>query len=225
MTLPSRLGDTTLGDLLADLRRAHATGTLELVEAAQVHRVHLRAGAVQAVESSADARRFGDLAVAAGLASRSAVEGAWGVGRDRGFRIGQSLVWRRVVSSAARDRVLDAQRLARLDSLFRVGDAALRFRSARALPEGTAEQAPLGATETFHGRPRRRDHGRSAADPARVEALAALGFERDPGAAALRRRFQELVLALHPDRHPHDDSRARVDRLRAVIAAYRLLRG
>ena len=45
MTLPSRLGDTTLGDLLADLRRAHATGPLELVEAAQVYRVHLRAGA------------------------------------------------------------------------------------------------------------------------------------------------------------------------------------
>ncbi|MDB4929586.1 MAG: hypothetical protein JWM10_2070, partial [Myxococcaceae bacterium] len=134
MTLPSRLGETTLGDLLAALRRARATGTLELVEPARVHHVHLRAGAVQAVESDADARRFGDLAVAAGLATRTAVEGAWGVGRARGFRIGQSLVWRRVVSPSARDRVLDAQRLARLDSLYGVGDAALRFRSARALP-------------------------------------------------------------------------------------------
>jgi hypothetical protein len=225
MTLPSRLGETTLGDLLAALRRAHATGTLELIEPDRVHHLHLRSGAVQAVESSADPRRFGDLAVAAGLASRVAVESAWGVGRARGFRIGQSLVWRRVVSSSARDRVLDAQRLARLDSLYRVRDAALRFRSARALPEGTAEQAPLGAHETFHGRPRRRDHSRCAADPARVEALSTLGFEHDPGAAVLRRRFQELVLSLHPDRHPEDASRARVDRLRAVIAAYRLLRG
>ncbi|MDB4931739.1 MAG: DnaJ domain, partial [Myxococcaceae bacterium] len=74
---------------------------------------------------------------------------------------------------------------------------------------------------TFHGRPRRRDHGRSAADPARSEALATLGFERDPGAALLRRRFRELVLALHPDRN----AGASVERLRAVIAAYRLLRG
>jgi len=41
----------------------------------------------------------------------------------------------------------------------------------------------------------------------------------------LRRRFQELVLTLHPDRHPEDASRGRGDRLRAVIAAYRLLRG
>lgn len=225
MTLPSRLGETTLGDLLAALRRAHATGTLEIIEPDQVHHLHLRAGAVQAVESSADPRRFGDLAVAAGLASRHAVESAWGVGRARGFRIGQSLVWRRVVSSSARDRVLDSQRLARLDSLYRVRDAALRFRSARALPEGTAEQAPLGARETFHGRPRRRDHGRSTADPARVEALATLGFDRDPGGVLLRRRFHELVLTLHPDRHPDDASRGRGERLRAVIAAYRLLRG
>ena len=225
MTLPSRLGETTLGDLLAALRRAHATGTLELIEPDRVHHLHLRSGAVQAVESSADPRRFGDLAVAAGLASRLAVESAWGVGRARGFRIGQSLVWRRVVSSSARDRVLDAQRLARLDSLYRVRDAALRFRSARALPEGTAEQAPLGAHETFHGRPRRRDHSRCATDPARVEARSTRGFDHDPGAAGLRRRVQEVVLALHPDRHPDDASRARVDRLRAVISAYRLLRG
>lgn len=224
MSLPSRLGETTLGDLLAALRRAHATGTLELVEPDRVHHVHLRAGAVQAVESSADERRFGDLAVAAGLASRSAVESAWGVGRPRGFRIGQSLVWRRVVTSSVRDRVLDAQRLARLDSLYGVGDAALLFRSARPLPEGAAEQAPLRASETFHGRPRRRDHGRSPTDPARIEALAVLGFDHDPGVSALRGRFRELVLALHPDRHEGDASRGRGERLRAVIAAYRLLR-
>lgn len=225
MTLPSRLGETTLGDLLAALGRARATGTLELLEADRAHHVHLRAGAVQAVESGADARRFGDLAVAAGLASRDAIEGAWGAGRARGFRIGQALVWRRVVSPSARDRVLDAQRAARLDALYGVGDAALRFRSARALPEGAAEQAPLGATEAFHGRPRRRDRPRDEADPSRAGALAALGFDRDPGAGPVRRRFRELVLALHPDRHPGDDSRARVDRLRAVIAAYRVLRG
>ena len=121
--------------------------------------------------------------------------------------------------------MLDAQRLARLDSLYRVGDAALSFRSPRALPEGTAEQAPLGASDTFHGRPRRRDHARSAADPARVAALVTLGFDHDPGPATLRRRFQELVLSLHPDRHPDEDSHVRVDRLRAVIAAYRRLRG
>jgi len=59
MTLPSRLGETTLGDLLAALRRAHATGTLELIEPDRVHHLHLRGGAVQAVESSADPRRFG----------------------------------------------------------------------------------------------------------------------------------------------------------------------
>jgi hypothetical protein len=221
ITLPSRLRETTLGDLLAGLQRARATGTLELVEAAAVHHVHLRGGAVQAVESSADARRFGDLAVAAGLATRGIVESAWGVGRARGFRIGQALVWRRVVTPSARDRVLDAQRLARLDSLYGVGDAALRFRSARALPEGAAEQSPLGARDAFHGRPRRRDHARCTGDPARAEALAALGFDHDPGTALLRRRFRELVLALHPDRNPGD----RGERLRAVIAAYRLLRG
>lgn len=221
MTLPSQLGETTLGDLLAVLRRANATGTLEVVESDRTHHVHLRGGAVQAVESPSDARRFGDVAVAAGVADRSAVERAWGEGRARGFRIGQALVWRRVVSASTRDRVLDAQRLSRLESLYRLGSASLRFRSARALPEGAAEQAPLLASETFHGRPRRRDH--SSIDPARAGDLAALGFDHDPGTAALRRRFQELVMALHPDRHAGDASRG--ERLRAVIAAYRRLRG
>jgi hypothetical protein len=220
MTLPSQLGETTLGDLLASLRRAHATGTLEVVENDRTHHVHLRGGAVQAVESPSDARRFGDVAVAVGVAERGAVERAWGEGRARGFRIGQALVWRRVVTSSTRDRVLDAQRLSRLESLYRVGAASLRFRSARALPEGAAEQAPLLASETFHGRPRRRDH--SAVDPARAADLATLGFDRDPGTAALRRRFQELVMELHPDRRAGDASRA--GRLRAVIAAYRRLR-
>lgn len=220
MTLPSRLGETTLGDLLAALRRAHATGTLELVEAGATHAIHLRGGAVQAVESPSDARRFGDLAVAAGAADRATVESAWGEGRRRGFRIGQALVWRRVVSASVRDRVLDAQRLSRLESLYRVGEASLRFRAARALPEGSAEQPPLLASATFHGRPRRRDG--ASADPARREALGVLGFDGEPGEAALRRRFQELVLALHPDRHGADAARA--ERLRAVIAAYRSLR-
>lgn len=223
MTLPSQLGETTLGDLLASLRRANATGTLEVIEAGRTHHVHLRGGAVQAVESPSDPRRFGDLAIAVGAADRATIETAWAEGRQRGFRIGQALVWRRVVSTSTRDRVLDAQRLTRLESLYRVGSAALRFRSARALPLGAAEQAPLLASETFHGRPRRRDGG--AVDPTRAEALAVLGFEHDPGAVALRRRFEELVLALHPDRHAGDDTKARAERLRAVIAAYRLLRG
>ena len=222
---PAKLDETTLGDLLAGLRRLHATGTLELIEPNRVHHVHLRAGAVQAVESSAGECRFGDIAVAEGLASRHAVETAWGVGRSRGLRIGQSLVWRQVVSPSARDRVLNAQRLARLDSLYGVGEAVLRFRSPRALPEGSAEQAPLDPADTFHGRPRRRDHERCSTDPARVKALDVLGFDHDPGVDLLRRRYRELVLALHPDRHPEEDTGARVERLSAVIAAYRQLRG
>ncbi len=228
MLLPSRLRETTLGDLLASLHRAYASGVLELVEPGRRHAIHLRRGLVLAVECSDRAHRFGDLAADAGLCPRASVERASREARATGARIGQHLVARGVMTHAARDRVLDAQRARRLDALYALADADLRFHAARPLPPGGAEQPPMSARETFHGRARRRERAR-ATGPLRGDrhrALRALGLDESSSAGDVRARYRERVAALHPD-HAHDvDERERARRvaeLRAVIDAYRVL--
>lgn len=228
MNLPSRLRETTLGDLLASLHRAYASGVLELVEADRRHAIHLRRGLVQAVECSERAHRFGDLAADTGLCPRADVERASREARARGWRIGHHLVTTGSLSPQSRDRVLDAQRARRLDALYALGDAELRFHAARPLPPGSSEQVPMDARETFHGRLRRRDRTQRPAGRAssRQAALAALGLTAEASDDEIRSRYRARVRALHPDHAPTENDRARqrqVSELRAVIEAYRVL--
>lgn len=233
MFLPPRLRDTTLGDLLATLHRGYATGVLELVEPAHRHTIHLRRGLVQAVESTARAWRLGDLVTDAGLCARDAVERASREARRLDQRIGQRLVAERRLSHAQRDEALGAQRARRLDALYALPDAELRFHPARPLPPGVAEQAPMSAREAFFQRARRRDRGgragaRAEGRGARAEALAALGLGPEATLDAVRGRYRERVRALHPDLAPtgSEAERARrVAELKAVLDAYRALCG
>lgn len=228
MKLPDRLRDTTLGDLLATFHRAYATGVLELDEPRGRHVVHLRRGLVHAVEASGALWRLGDVLTAYGLCARATVERASQDARARAQRIGHRLVVERAVSVGQRDAALTAQRARRLDALFDLEDATLRFEAPRPLPPGGAEQPPMSARETFHQRARRRDrgHGGGAMAEARAVACAVLGVAPDASSAAVRQRFRERVRALHPDLAPtvSDDERAaREAALRAVLAAYRAL--
>jgi hypothetical protein len=227
MLLPSRLRGTTLGDLLAALHRAFASGVLELVEPSRQHAIHLRRGLVQAVESSERSHRFGDLATATGLCRREAVEHASREASARNTRIGQHLVVRGVLTPANRDRVLHAQRARRLDTLYGLADADLRFHAARPLPPGSAEQSPMSAGEAFHGRARRRDRGRAPTHIGdRRRALHVLGLDDATTPTQLLARYRERVAALHPDHAANVDERERerrVAELRAVIDAYRAL--
>lgn len=228
MFLPQRLRDTTLGDLLATLHRGYATGVLELVEPSGRHAVHLRRGLVHAVEADGGAWRLGDLLTAAGLCARDTVERASSEARAFSQRIGHRLVAARAVSHAQRDEALAAQRRRRLETLYALADAELRFYPARPLPPGGAEQAPMSARETFHQRARRRDRGERggrAAGP-RAAALAVLGLGAEATLAEVRQRYRERVRALHPDLASGvgDVERGRrVAELRAVIDAYRTL--
>jgi hypothetical protein len=70
-------------------------------------------------------------------------------------------------------------------------------------------------------RPAERKDGR-AVTPDERRALDALGLPLDCDRMALRRRYTELVHALHPDRNGGDRSSEK--RLQAVIEAYQLLR-
>jgi hypothetical protein len=226
MLLPSRLRETTLGDLLAALHRAYASGVLELVVPGRRHAIHLRRGLVHAVECSEGAHRFGDLATDSGLCPRNAVEHASREAIARNTRIGQHLVARGVLTPASRDRVLQAQRARRLDTLYGLADADLRFHVARPLPPGSAEQSPMSAGEAFHGRARRRDRAPVHISGDRRRALRVLGLDESTTPTQLRARYRERVTALHPDHAGNLDEHERelrVAELRAVIEAYRAL--
>src|SRR4051812_15593834 len=70
MQLPGRLRSTTLGDLLGALHRGRATGTLALTEdRGRIHRIHVTAGLVVAVEVDGSAASLADV-----LRSESAVD-------------------------------------------------------------------------------------------------------------------------------------------------------
>lgn len=251
MQLVSHLGQTTLGDLLALLHRAGASGVLELIEPHARHAIHLRRGFVQAVESDAVASRLGDVAARFGGVSRPLVERARMFAHDRGLRIGQALVATHAIRPGALDDLLAAQQRERLERLYELQEAEVRFRVARPLPPGASEQSPLPPREMFHGRPRKFDRDAAPRPEARASqrpprppptpgsdsrafhkgdptvAYRVLGVDSGADAKTLRAAFKRLVLELHPDRAPDasaDDKVTRGRKLMAVVEAYRSLR-
>jgi hypothetical protein len=250
MQIASRLRDTTLGDLLAQLHRARATGVLELIEPRARHAIHLRRGFVQAVESERAALRLGDIATRLWGVARPAVERARMFAQGRGLRIGHALVATQVIGAGQLDALLAEQQRARLDMLYALDDAELRFRVARPLPRGAAEQSPLEAKDTFFGRPRKRPRAsrederearqtppargaahRSASTSAGGRArttvsrfaneYATLGLDPSADERAVRDAYRALVLALHPDRAQEASDEERQARARRLVAVVR----
>src|SRR5207249_4521502 len=115
---------------------------------------------IQAVESGASVTRLGDVAARARGIPRTLLERARMLAASRGMRIGQAMIAARLVHPADLDALLAQQQRERLDRLFALGDAEVRFRVARPLPGGASEQPPLSPRETFHGRPRTLLRGR-----------------------------------------------------------------
>jgi hypothetical protein len=242
MQLASRLRDTTLGDLLAQLHRNHASGVLELLESRSRHAIHLRRGFVQAVESECATLRLGDVATRRWGIGRISVERARMFAHSKGLKIGQALVALHVIEPGQLDALLAEQQRARLDMLYTLRDAELRFRVTRPLPLGAAEQSPLGTKDTYYGRPRkttrptgsqnRTSEGTTTYPTARVSAhplaqeFATLGLETTADCTAIRAAFRQLVLQLHPDRAQQaneQERERRAQKLIAIISAYRTL--
>lgn len=214
-----RLRDTTLGDVLGACHRARLDGSLELDDGTRRRVLHLRCGQVCAVEGEPPS--FGELASARGLVEPDAIEHTLRA-RPSPQRIGQRLVAARLLSTRARDALVQEQRALRLDALFGLEDAAITLSAMRPLPAGAAELPPMLPSRVLAGRPRRRARIAVSVDPSRREALAVLGLGPDATASAIRERYRSLVLALHPDR---DAARSpeRDQRLREVLSAWRSL--
>ncbi|MCC6214305.1 MAG: DnaJ domain-containing protein [Polyangiaceae bacterium] len=244
MRLPGRLGATTLGDLLGELHRAGVTGTLELVEStsgrSSTHRIVFDRGLVADVNTPAPAPRLGDILVREGFVASEHVQRAWAASAfTPGARLGDALVEAGWIAPTVVDAALRHQLRARLEALFSLRDAALRFHVAGA--SARASGPPLSPREFLHGKPRararagaaERERPRSAAraSPPSLEtqgrALRTLGLPPDAQPVDVRRAFRRLAAELHPDRHSAAAPADRVRLLRRfaeISQAYHALR-
>jgi hypothetical protein len=236
MNLPGRLTLATLGDLLGTLHRAEASGVLELVEAkgacaGRSHRVYLARGFVDGVETELDNPRIGELLHERGLIDRDALSTLLRcVLEQPGRRAGEILVGEKLASPAVVSAALRLQLKARLDAMFRLADASVRFhvrRPAAPAPSGLL----LSPRDFLFGRPRKRSRvsnearARVAAldDAGRAEAYRTLGLEPGAEAVAVRQAFRRLAREHHPDCHPHagpGEVATLVRRLSEITAAY-----
>jgi hypothetical protein len=217
VNLPGILAATTLGDLLGRLYRGGVNGVLELVEreghrAGRSHRIHFERGLIDEVETELDVPRLGEVLVEEGAIDR--VE----IGRvqrqlealppspRRPERLGEALVNEDLVSSEAVRRALHRQLGMRLDALFDLGDALVRFHVRRNAQKRSGHPDPLTAREFLDGRPRKRGSAASLfRGPNRGEraAFELLGIEPTADRGRIRQAFRKRAADLHPDRHPH----------------------
>jgi DnaJ-domain-containing protein 1 len=237
MNLPGRLHRTTLGDVLGTLYRAGVSGVLELVEAqgaraGSSHRIYFAEGLVDGVETSLPAPRLGEVLSAQGVLAREAlIELCRRLMRTTDERSGQILIRSQLASEEAVASGLRRQLRLRLEALFGIGEAEVRFHVRRPARDSSRSR-PLTPPEFLHGRPRARGSGRRAtlaSASANAEAQKAYRVLELPlGAldAEVRSAFRRLARDVHPDRHPRasaDERKALLQRFAELSAAYHTL--
>jgi hypothetical protein len=248
MQLPGRLRLTTLGDLLGSLHRACASGTLELVEvegarAGRSHRVFFDGGLIEDVDTSLNHPRLGEILARDGLLSMSALARvARRLMEQPGKRVGEILVEEGLGTADAVAGALRRQRSSRLEALYGLSEALIRFHVPR--PRSGFRPAPLSPREFLHGRPRARadfsarvaerfngrygarpESARVANDP-RHAAYRALGLSATASPRDVQRAFRKLAAEQHPDRFPNATAAEKtqlLSRFAQLSAAYHLL--
>lgn len=246
MQLPGRLRMTTLGDLLGALHRSYASGTLELVEvdgvrAGRSHRVFFASGLIEDIDTSLDHPRLGEILARDGLLSMAGLARiARRVLEQPGKRVGEILVEEGLGSVDLVAAALRRQRTSRLEALYSLTEALIRFHVPR--PRSGFRPTPLSPREFLHGRPRARAQARprasesyhfrfgqrgetAKADP-RAAAYRALGLSLGATAREVQRAFRKLAAEHHPDRFPHatpSEKAERLARFAKLSAAYHVL--
>jgi DnaJ-domain-containing protein 1 len=239
MNLPGRLKLTTLGDLLGDLHRARASGVLELWElegpaSGRCHRIYLDAGLVDRVDSALPGPKLGELLLREGFLS---LEGVRTLVRrlvaEPDKKAGQILLSERLLDSGLLQSALRAQLRSKLDALFSLPDARIRFHVRR--PADFDRHSPLTPREFLFGRPRARARAQQreapralppAADAQRRAAYQELGVEPGADEATLRKAFRKLAASHHPDRYPRASTREKAllaQRFSRISEAYHRL--
>ncbi len=247
MQLPGRLRLTTLGDLLGELHRACASGVLELVEtegarSGRSHRVFFERGLVEDVDTTLSHPRLGEILARDGLLSVSALSRvARRMIEQPGKRVGEILVEEGLGTADLVAAALRRQRRSRLDALYTLSEALIRFHVPR--PRPGFRDAPLSPREFLHGRPRARARLRSrvtdrftfgsaprapAYSEKQLSAYRVLGLAPGTPTPDVQRAFRKLAAEHHPDRFPHASAAEKAQKLTffaTLSAAYHALTG
>jgi hypothetical protein len=167
MRLPSRLAASTLGDLLGALHRSRTTGLLELSEVpgaidravpGRRHRIHLFCGLVAGVETSLPHAPLGRVLKTKGLLREEALADLLArIAAGDPRLAGEILIEDGHAPKAIVDMGLRAQLREKIDVVYTLRDADVRFHTARPLSEAARRAGLLASTEFLHGRPRARD--------------------------------------------------------------------
>jgi hypothetical protein len=221
MWLPSRLERSTLGDLLGGLHRGGVSGRLDVIddETALRAAIHFERGHVVRIDGSGP--RLGER-VARSWDERARIDAALTNAARSGDLAGAALVQRGLATAGQLRTALEQQARERIERLYAVRRADLRFHVAS--QSGRGLELPMGPATFLHGRPRavrRADPvvERPALDPLR-EALVALGLppSATPSRDAVRRAFRVRAGALHPDRARDPETRAILSRAFTALA-------
>lgn len=236
MNLPGRLQATTLGDLIGTLHRAQVSGVLELEEpglGARVHRVYFDRGLVDRVETSLPGPRIGEVLSSSGALSRDELlQLSRRLAAEPQRRAGEILS--ELIDAGALASGLRRQLRLRLEALFDLSDAHVRFHVRGPRSELTDAPLPLHPADFLRGRPRARERagaldGRAAERAqARRRAWAVLGVPAGADAQAVQRAFRRLAAEAHPDRHPQASPEQRsqlLKRFAELSSAYHTLQG
>jgi len=201
MILPGRLSSTTLGDILGALYRERADGALELIEPSgrgqseRRHCIRFSRGLVHQIDTPLGAPRLGDLLRARGVLKTDRLGDAAPSSGPVPF--GRTLVNAALVSPEVVCVALRTQLRGRLEALFQISQAQVRFHVARQARTEGVRLIPLVPSEFLRGRPRFRD-GQSTEPPESNP------FATPPVSAATgHQHFRLLAKELHPDRFPN----------------------
>ncbi len=203
MILPGRLSSTTLGDILGALYRERADGALELIEPSgrgqseRRHCIRLSRGLVHQIDTPLGVPRLGDLLRARGVLKTDRLGEAAPSGGPVPF--GRTLVNAALVSPEVVCVALRTQLRGRLEALFQISQAQVRFHVARQARTEGVRLIPLVPSEFLRDRPRFRDG--QTADP--TQAVSEATDALPSAGVATQQRFRLLARELHPDRFPH----------------------
>lgn len=167
MRLPSRLAASTLGDLLGALHRSRTTGLLELFEVpgavasavpGRRHRIHLFCGLVAGVETPLPHAPLGRVLETKGFLKPEALADLLArIAAGDPRLAGEILIEDGLAPKPFVDMGLRAQLREKIDVVYTLKDADVRFHTARPLSEAARRAGLLASSEFLHGRPRARD--------------------------------------------------------------------